>query len=167
MTKMRKLPSLKSLFAFMIFYYRIDLSDLVSSGRDRKPEELAFSEEFALKSLSFRAERCFYLAKSYSLAGKRAEAYAIYCRAQSLAEDALQKFRTLNENDQITKELKMLCDECRSNSCIEHATGIMEEVKAPENLSKRVSNLSLTGADKKLEKYLLEKLDSYESAVGD
>ncbi|KAK9995275.1 hypothetical protein SO802_019961 [Lithocarpus litseifolius] len=144
-----------------------DLSDLVSSGRDRKPEELSFSEECALKSLSFRAERCFYLAKSYSLAGKRAEAYALYCRARSLAEDALQKFRTLNENDQIIKELKMLCDECRSNSCIEHATGIMEEVKAPENLSKRVSNLSLTGADKKLEKYLLEKLDSYESAVGD
>nr|POE79197.1 signal recognition particle subunit srp68 [Quercus suber] len=144
-----------------------DLSDLVSSGRDRKPEELAFSEECALKSLSFRAERCFYLAKSYSLAGKRAEAYALYCRARSLAEDALQKFQTLNENDQIIKELKMLCDECRSNSCIEHATGIMEEVKAPENLSKRVSNLSLTGADKKLEKFLLEKLDSYESAVGD
>ncbi|KAM3752156.1 hypothetical protein ACB098_04G167400 [Castanea mollissima] len=144
-----------------------DLSDLVSSGRDRKPEELAFSEECALKSLSFRAERCFYLAKSYSLAGKRAEAYALYCRARSLAEDVLQKFRTLNENDQIIKELKMLCDECRSNSCIEHATGIMEEVKAPENLSKRVSNLSLTGADKKLDKYLLEKLDSYESAVGD
>lgn len=144
-----------------------DLSDLVSSGRDRKPEELAFSEDCALKSLSFRAERCFYLAKSYSLAGKRAEAYALYCRARSLAEDALQKFRTLNENDQIIKELKMLCDECRSNSCIEHATGIMEEVKAPENLSKRVSNLSLTGADKKLEKFLLEKLDSYESAVGD
>lgn len=144
-----------------------DLSDLVSSGRDRKPEELAFSEECALKSLSFRAERCFYLAKSYSLAGKRAEAYALYCRAQSLAEDALQKFQTLNENDQIIKELKMLCDECRSNSCIEHATGIMEEVKAPENLSKRVSNLSLTGANKKLEKFLLEKLDSYESAVGD
>lgn len=144
-----------------------DLSDLVSSGRDRKPEELAFSEECALKSLSFRAERCFYLAKSYSLAGKRAEAYALYCRARSLAEDALQKFQTLNENDQIIKELKMLCDECRSNSCIEHATGIMEEVKAPENLSKRVSNLSLTGADKKLEKFLLEKLDSYESAVSD
>ncbi|KAK4569238.1 hypothetical protein RGQ29_004583 [Quercus rubra] len=144
-----------------------DLSDLVSSGRDRKPEELAFSEECALKSLSFRAERCFYLAKSYSLAGKRAEAYALYCRARSLAEDALQKFRTSNENDQIIKELKTLCDECRSNSCIEHATGIMEEVKAPENLSKRVSNLSLTGADKKLEKFLLEKLDSYESAVSD
>ena len=44
----------------------------------------------------------------------------------------------------------MLCYECRSNSGIEHATGIMEEVKAPENLSKRVSNLSLTGADKKV-----------------
>jgi len=144
-----------------------DLSDLVSSGRDRKPDELAFSEECALKSLSFRAERCFYLAKSYSLAGKRAEAYALYSRARSLAEDALQKFQTLNESDQIIKELKMLCDECRSNSCIEHAKGIMEEVKAPENLSKRISNMSLTVADKKLEKFLLEKLDSYESAVGD
>lgn len=144
-----------------------DLSDLVSSGRDRKPEELAFSEECALKSLSFRAERCFYLAKSYSLAGKRSEAYALYCRARSLAEDALQKYRTLNESDQIIKELKMLCEECRSNSCIEHAKGIMEEVKAPENLSKKISNMSLAGADKKLDKYLLEKLDCYESAVGD
>ena len=44
----------------------------------------------------------------------------------------------------------MLCDECRSNSCIEHAKGIMEEVKAPENLSKRISNMSLTAADKKV-----------------
>ena len=50
----------------------------------------------------------------------------------------------------------MLCDECRSNSCIEHATGIMEEVKAPENLSKRVANLSLTGADKKVLLILLK-----------
>ncbi|KAB1217532.1 Signal recognition particle subunit SRP68 [Morella rubra] len=198
-----------------------DLSDLVSSGRDRKPEEMAFSDECALKSLFFRAERfaffelvilvilgqilfssisipatlkgyqdllrtyffvdvvlnlcfnwlifslCFYLAKSYSLAGKRAEAYGLYCRARSLAEDTLQKFQLLNESGQIIKELKMLCDECRSNSCIEHAKGIMEEVKAPENLSKKISNMSLTGADNKLEKYLLEKLDRYESAVGD
>ena len=40
-----------------------DLSDLVSSGRDRKPEELAFAEECELKSLVFRAERfglCHY-----------------------------------------------------------------------------------------------------------
>lgn len=44
----------------------------------------------------------------------------------------------------------MLCDECRSNSCIEHAKGIMEEVKAPENLSKKISNMSLTGADNKV-----------------
>ena len=33
---------------------------------------------------------------------------------------------------------------------VEDATGIMEEVKASENLSKGVSNLSLTGADKKV-----------------
>lgn len=34
-----------------------DLSDLVSSGRDRKQEEVSFAEECALKSLAFRAER--------------------------------------------------------------------------------------------------------------
>lgn len=44
----------------------------------------------------------------------------------------------------------MLYQECRSNSCIEHATGIMEENKAPENLSKKISSISLTGNDKKV-----------------
>lgn len=37
-----------------------DLSDLVSSGRDRKPEEVAFTEDCELKSLAFRAERFFF-----------------------------------------------------------------------------------------------------------
>ncbi|CAL5373133.1 unnamed protein product [Camellia sinensis] len=149
-----------------------DLLDLVSSGRDQKPEELAFGEDYAVKSLVFRAESflfwCFYLAKSYSLAGKRTEAYALYCRAHSLANDALKKLKSLITADQVMiKELKMLYDDSRSNSCIEHATGIIEEEKAPENLSKKISTISLTGADKKLEKFLTEKLDTYESAVGD
>ncbi|KAL3849548.1 hypothetical protein ACJIZ3_011430 [Penstemon smallii] len=145
-----------------------DLSDLVSSGRDRKPEEVTFAEECELKSFVFRAERCFYLAKSYSLAGKRAEAYALYSRARSLVDTALKKLQSLSNTDQIiVKELKMLYNDCRSNSCIEHATGIMEEEKAPENLSKKISNISLTGNDKKVEKLLMEKLDNYESAVGD
>ncbi|XP_057466371.1 uncharacterized protein LOC130755845 [Actinidia eriantha] len=145
-----------------------DLLDLVSSGRDRKPEELAFGEECELKSLVFRAERCFYLAKSYSVAGKRAEAYALYCRARSVAYDSLKKLQSLANADQVmVKELKTLCDDSRSSSCIEHATGIIEEEKAPETLSKRISTISLTGADKKLEKFLTDKLETYESAVGD
>ncbi|XP_058107557.1 uncharacterized protein LOC131251074 isoform X2 [Magnolia sinica] len=145
-----------------------DLSDLVSSGRDRKPEEVAFTEEYLLKGLVFRAERCFYLAKSYSWAGKRTEAYALYSHARSLADTAVQKLQTVNPLDKVmVRELKALSNNCRSNSCIEHAAAIMEEEKAPEKLSKGVSALSLKGAEKKLEKYLLEKLDVYESAVGD
>ncbi|CAL5396949.1 unnamed protein product [Camellia sinensis] len=70
-------------------------------------------------------EGCFYLATSYSLAGKRTEAYALYCRAHSLANDALKKFKSLTTADQVMiKKLKMLYDDSRSNSCIEHATGI-------------------------------------------
>ncbi|KAJ8760453.1 hypothetical protein K2173_015120 [Erythroxylum novogranatense] len=143
-----------------------DLSDLLSSGRETKPEELALAEDCTRRSLTFQAQRSFYLAKSYSLAGKRTEAYALYCRARSLAENALQKFQSVNVSDEsIIKELKTLYNECRSNSCIEHAIGIMEEVKAPEALSKKVSAISLSGSEKKVEKFLLEKLDVYEPAV--
>lgn len=144
-----------------------DLSDLVSSGRDQKPEEVSFAEECSCKSMAFQAERCFYVAKSYSVAGKRAEAYALYCRARSLAEDALGKLQKLDGNSKtMVKELEVLCNECRSNSCIEHALGIMEEKRTQENISEGISNISLTGAER-LEKFLLEKLDVYESAVGD
>ncbi|KAI7981263.1 hypothetical protein LOK49_Contig55G00012 [Camellia lanceoleosa] len=77
--------------------------------------------------------------------------YALYCRAHSLANVALKKFKSLTTADQVMiKELKMLYDDSRSNSCIEHATGIIEEEKAPENLSKKISRISLTRADKKV-----------------
>ncbi|KAF2311588.1 hypothetical protein GH714_025038 [Hevea brasiliensis] len=143
-----------------------------------KPEELVRLYDLLLQNTSDLSDlvvleeiqnmrRCFYLAKSYSLAGKRTEAYALYCRARSLAENALQKFQSLSTTDEMMiKELKTLYNECRSNSCIEHASGILEEEKAPENLSEKVSAISLSGGDKKVEKSLLEKLDAYESAVG-
>lgn len=145
-----------------------DLSDLVSSGRDSNPEEVAFAEECLLKCLVFRAERCFYLAKSYSAAGKRTEAYALFCHARSLADAAIQKLHISNNPDKVLiNDLKVLSDSCRSSSCIEHASGIMEEEKIPEKLSKGVSTMSLTGREKKEEKFLLDMLDVYESAVGD
>ncbi|VFQ98691.1 unnamed protein product, partial [Cuscuta campestris] len=77
-----------------------DLSDLVSSGRDRKAEEVALAEECELKSMVFRAQRCFYLAKSYSFAGKRTEAYALFSRARSLADVALKRLHSANISDQ-------------------------------------------------------------------
>jgi hypothetical protein len=35
--------------------------------------------------------RCFYLAKSYSSAGKRTEAYSLFCYARSLVDSALHQ----------------------------------------------------------------------------
>lgn len=145
-----------------------DLSDLLSSGRDRKAEEVALSEECELKSLIFRAERCFFLGKSYSSAGKRTEAYSLFSLARSLAEKTLKKLKSVATPDQaMIKELETLYKECRSNSCIEHAMGIMEHEKAPNDLSKKISAVSISGTDKKAEKFLVEKLELYESAVGD
>ncbi|CAI9113741.1 OLC1v1014407C1 [Oldenlandia corymbosa var. corymbosa] len=149
----------------MLLLVTAELSDLVSSGRDRKPEEVAVAEDCDRKSLVFKAARCFYLAKSYSLAGKRTEAYALYCRSRSLADAALQSLRSVKSPDQVMmKELQRLYNESRSNSCIEHALAVMEEEEAPEKLSKKISAVSLNGA-KKPEKFLLENLDVYESAV--
>lgn len=48
----------------------------------------------------------------------------------------------------MVKELEDLCNECRSNSCIEHALGIIEDKKTQENLSEKVSNISLTGTER-------------------
>ncbi|XP_071731799.1 uncharacterized protein [Rutidosis leptorrhynchoides] len=145
-----------------------DLSDLLTSGRDRKEEEVALAEECEVKNLTFRAERCFFLAKSYSTAGKRTEAYSLFSRARSLAENALKKYCSAANPDQaMVKELETLYNNCRSNSCIEHAMGIMEHEKAPEDLSKKISTVSISENGKKPEKFLIEKLDSYESAVGD
>ena len=48
------------------------------------------------------------------------------------------------------KELEDLCKESRSNSCIEHALGIREEKRDQENISERISNISLTGAERVL-----------------
>ncbi|CAN1145000.1 Signal recognition particle subunit SRP68 [Linum perenne] len=144
-----------------------DLSELVSSRKERTSEEVAFAEECGRRRLAFRAERCFYLAKSYSIVGKRAEAYVLYCHAQSLAEDALKSYQALSDKDEMTiKELKDLYSECRSSSCIEHALGIMEEEKAPENLSTGISALSLSGATNNM-KFLVQNLDVYEAALGD
>lgn len=143
-----------------------DLTDLVSSGRDKNEEENTFVHEYELKGLAFRAERCFYLAKSYSSAGKRSEAYALFCHARSLADSAMQQLAS-GPDKALIQDLKALSDNCRSNSCIEHATGIMEEENVPERLSKGVSAMSL-GDDKRKEyKYLLDMLGSYESALGE
>ncbi|KAB8108112.1 hypothetical protein EE612_043472, partial [Oryza sativa] len=139
-----------------------DLTDLISSGRDKNKEENTFIQEYELKSLAFRAERCFYLAKSYSSAGKRAEAYALFCHARSITDSALQQL-TNSPDKALVQDLKALSDSCRSNSFIEHATGIMEEENVPERLSKGVSTLSL--GERKA--FLLDMLESYESALGE
>lgn len=146
-----------------------DLSDLVTSGRERNQEEVDYEKECELKSQAFKAERCFYLAKSYSLAGERAQAYALYGHARSLADNALKQLEKMVNKDQVlTEELKTLIHSCRSNICIEHASWITEGRKNTEQVVKGVSGISLNGVDKKQqEKFLAEKLDVYEPAVGD
>ncbi|KAG0446694.1 hypothetical protein HPP92_028710 [Vanilla planifolia] len=140
---------------------------LIQFPKEHQPRRGDFAKEFELKGLAFRAERCFYLAKSYSSAGKRAEAYVLFCHARHLADEVLKKLQTvINPNQPLIKDLRTLSDNCRSSSCIEHATGIMEEERIPEKLSKSVSNITLTEPEKKVEKFLLDKLDLYESAVG-
>lgn len=41
------------------------------------------------------------MAKSYSSAGKRAEAYVLFCHARSLADTAIQKLQLANNADEV------------------------------------------------------------------
>lgn len=145
------------------------LSDLVTSTRDRKPEEEEFAAECAVKKIAFRAERCFYQAKSYSLSGQRDKAYLLYSRALSLADSAIKESKNNTNFDQkLVEQMRTLCTNSRSNICIERAKGVAEkyEREDPEKLSKKMATVSLTEAEKKKEKFLLDNLGAYEPAVG-
>ncbi|KAK1294773.1 hypothetical protein QJS10_CPA16g01235 [Acorus calamus] len=129
-----------------------DLTDLVSSGRERNQEEVDFAEEYILKGLIFRAESS-PLALINRFKGKA---------PNTEGDEEFSKLTYVS-----IQEMKTLSNSCRSNSCIEHATGIIEEEKAPEKLSKGVSTISLTDVAKQPDKFLLEKLDVYESALSE
>lgn len=165
--KMTKPEELVRLFDILI-QNATDLSDLATSGRDRKAEEEAFAEELEVKSQGFQAERCFYVAKSYSLAGKRTEAYALYSRALGHADSAIQSYQRLKGSYvSAVQELKELSNHCRTQRCLEHAMEVAEAGKIQDKLSKGVSAITLKDAEKKVStKYLLDILDSYQSAVG-
>ncbi|PIA56740.1 hypothetical protein AQUCO_00700829v1 [Aquilegia coerulea] len=131
-----------------------DLTDLLTSVRDKRTEEVTFAEECALAGLLYRAERCYYLA------------YALYCRSRSIADDALGKLQSMRNPDNVVvvQELKVLYNDCRSSICIEHALGTMEELRGLDILSTGVSSLSLNGAASKREpEKVLDNFDVYKS----
>lgn len=61
------------------------------------------------------------MAKSYSLAGKRAEAYALYSRALSLAEDALKKLQSTANKEQVSTLISVSSLHIVRCSYVEHA----------------------------------------------
>ena len=65
-------------------------------------KDWSFQDSKYFMLLHYLLYRCFYLAKSYSLAGKRAEAYALYSRALSLAENALQTLQSMANSEQVS-----------------------------------------------------------------
>eukprot|EP00249_Psilotum_nudum_P017730 c26463_g1_i1 orf=110-1942(+) len=146
-----------------------DLSDLTTSGRERSIDEISFAMELDAKRLTFQAERCFYLAQSYSLAGKYAEAYVLFCRAREHVDLALESCQHLKSFDEeALQELKDLLDRCRAQCCLVHATGVAEAAKIQESLQRGVASISLKHeslSQKEKTGYLLDRLDKYEPAI--
>ncbi|KAJ7549597.1 hypothetical protein O6H91_07G059500 [Diphasiastrum complanatum] len=145
-----------------------DLSDLATSGRERRIDESSYAVELAARRLAFQAERCFYLAQSYSAAGKFAEAYVLFHSARGHADSALQSQQQLQVSDKgLVKELRELSEQCRAQSCLVHAWALNKAEKAEEKLQKGVASLSLKHESSRKEdvKYLLDYLDKYEAAI--
>ncbi|KAG0446640.1 hypothetical protein HPP92_028724 [Vanilla planifolia] len=153
--KITKPEELVRLFDLLI-QNATDLYDLVSSQRNINPEEETLPRNLNLRVwLSEQKDAFIWQSPTVLLLTYVEFKIDIYI---STYEFIMQP---------LIKDLRTLSDNCRSSSCIEHATGIMEEERIPEKLSKSVSNITLTEPEKKVEKFLLDKLDLYESAVGE
>lgn len=144
-----------------------DLSDLTTSGREQSSDESTFAMELAAKKLMFQAERCFYLAQSYSMVQKYAQAYVLYDRACEYSDFYFKG----NESSKISNEaavieLRRLSEQCRAQRCLVHASGVADATTMQDSVQKGVASMSLSReASTKKGGYLLERLDHYEPVV--
>lgn len=148
----------------------VDLTDLVTSGRDQNSEEIMFASKLAAKKLLFLAERCFYLAQIHCTASKYAHAYLLYQQARQYTDTGMNNdLKIKHQEEGETEELERLSKECRVQSCLVHAFGISESSKLEASLQKEVAKISLNQDDvsNKRQKagYLLERTNEYEPVV--
>jgi hypothetical protein len=84
-------------------------------------EDKQIMNELKVKEMFYKAQRCFYIAKSFEETNKWKEASALYGRSEELAGSA----RVLIENSKLNFNIKELLDTIRKQRCILASTQIL------------------------------------------
>jgi len=99
----------------------------IAELRADDPEQ---SKEIAAKILSYKAQRCFYMALSYSSASKWPEALALFDRAASQMSSAKDHYSTCkNTSEDTTKKIQEYENRIQGFKAEAHAKGFLELLK--------------------------------------
>ncbi|CAI5478412.1 unnamed protein product [Closterium sp. Yama58-4] len=165
-----------------------DLADLAASGRDARAEEKALQAQLEANKACYQACRAFYVALAYQAAGKDAEAYVVFGRAATDAEQAAKGLQQLlegsgaqggkgkkgkgkdkaSEQTAEEREVQEVVVRSKAQRCAIHARATLDAIRAkdPAALEKGVAELSLRAKDKQVDaKYMTENLNEFVSAV--
>jgi len=126
---------------------------------DKTPTAVKLHEA---RSYSYRAWRCFYLAESYALALKAAEADALYEHVMSLHADALAAFQQCSDVDKAedVKALGHLKTECFKRRCLARASFALSD----SSISDSVKQLNLAKSAKTAASTpLVFRMDTYQT----
>jgi len=125
-------------------------------------------KEAEAKMLTFKALRGFYLAESYRRIKRYAEAYTLYGRASSQAEEAL-KFPKELIGTEVISDLKSVLQHCSSLSLFVHTQALLDLEKGSNQLTKDVKQKLTLNESEQVEEddistqFLLDRLDSFKT----
>lgn len=145
-----------------------DLSDIVTSTKQQSREVVKFAEELVACKERFQAFRCRYVAQSFAAGQKYPEAYVLYNKAATEAQDALDSYSQLvPSKPEELKELQDLVMHCREQRCFVHARYNMETAKAQDGVNHGVAKLGIkdTTVDHSEDRYLLDFIHEYRSGL--
>uniref|UniRef100_A0A668AHH7 Signal recognition particle subunit SRP68 n=1 Tax=Myripristis murdjan TaxID=586833 RepID=A0A668AHH7_9TELE len=97
-------------------------------------EDCTFQKEVALKTLVYKAYRCFFIAQSYVLVKKWSEALVLYERVLKYAKEVQSKAKSLNNSLKDLPDVQELIAEVNAEKYSLQAAAILAEVPSQQQV---------------------------------
>ncbi|XP_043971385.1 signal recognition particle subunit SRP68 [Gambusia affinis] len=100
-------------------------------------DDHTFQKEVSLKTLVYKAYRCFFIAQSYVLVKKWSEALVLYERVLKYAKEVQSKSKSLNNSLKDLPDVQELIAEVSAEKYSLQAAAILDTDEAPEEISQQ------------------------------
>ncbi|XP_027874052.1 signal recognition particle subunit SRP68 [Xiphophorus couchianus] len=100
-------------------------------------DDHTFQKEVSLKTLVYKAYRCFFIAQSYVLVKKWSEALVLYERVLKYAKEVQSKSKSLNNSLEDLPDVQELIAEVSAEKYSLQAAAILDTDEAPEESSQQ------------------------------